>query len=327
MAKPIPTFDISANQQGVLSRLVREQAASSKDLEAAFDPDDYEWAPNAQRSYSGTIASGKTSALPFEVRTAADDWLRNDTQYPMLVRSMMMYGISVGTTDRPVKVGSKKRGEPARWWQTPTKGFADWMAYNAIQYNKAKSNTGGLCAMRYAHLWKPYRFRQAESLMLGYGSASGGTWRVSGATGNMIMSVAGYGVESGKPYFFTDYFESQYKQEWRVDNVYGEDIYITDIASGGVGGNIASAIRFEPSMGPRLARSERDLSIISDFGISAVTAGTLSGQHVFDYMPHGALVLEPGEGIVAEIANQTGLTYYFGLYLHSYVVRAPKGAL
>lgn len=248
-----------------------------------------------------TVVAGKTAYLPTEDVSGSSDDLVNKTGFPMLVRSVTPSG---GAASQRMKMGSKKSGESVRYFHRPG-GMFQPLIGNGQPFNAYRSGSGGAGGANYmytAQLWKPFRLKVGQSLVVTLVTASGAS--------NFAHCLSGIGAESGEPYELADYQATVSKAVKQHENAYNEDIIIYAVTTWGA---VKHSLLVEPSDAPSWMRSDRSMLDIGDF--------FTNGRIVFDFLRGGALILEPNESLVFELFDGAGTGWNFYVIVEAYVDR------
>jgi hypothetical protein len=283
--------------QGRLSRELRACEASA--------PEQL-WVPQILYATSGSIGAGEAGYFPQEAVSSVQDDLVNKSAGPMLVRALTTYFGSL-RSGHGVKIGTKRSGEPVSYWHRPGVQVNDFMISNGQSFGETRAAAGTGEVFR---LWKPYRFMRHETLVVRVGSSANGQ-AFDASMGECAHGFAGRGARSGKPYVLGYRVSSGDPYTWSHENVYDEDVLIDSLTLMGQG--LFELAQVEPTMGQKWSRGERDWYLLG--------TSFPAGRHVFDYLPGGALVLEPGESIAAELSNADSQAWTFRLMVEAYVLR------
>lgn len=247
------------------------------------------WVPEIQTAVGSTAAAGAVYVPPADPTfTRLHDALKNKGDTPLHVRALTIDAGAPAVGPFPLRV-KIARG----------RGDVDLGVQGALQKayfpNCVSSRLGSLAA-GYEYLWKlwkPYLLRAGQSLEVTVGGVPNQTTYVfsGNVSDTFFHGIAARGVKTGRVYRFggtgaavSSYFKAH-------QNDFEEDLLITSISVVGTVTNPYPIIKIaspEWSWMPR----ERPFWLWSD--------PFLQSRFVFDFLPGGALVLEPGEGITID---------------------------
>jgi len=270
-----------------------------------------EYVPNLQFSYA-EVAVGKTGFIPQGDVSELNDLLWNDTDKPMLVRTLTMDPEDVVSDKVIVSIGVRTR-HGLEWITRPSVEASALTLNNDVGLQMA--DVLGSVAYSVFKLWKPYILRETQSLIVEAGVVANErtVWADREADQQVGVTFHAIGARTRRRYVLGTWDASTTTLRFNVENNKHEDLIITHVCGQRPRTN-ELAVRIWGPNKERWSDFHRNMNKYSQ---------PLKWSRIsFGYLPGGALVLEPEDSIQFRIHNQTesGPTWLH-VAMESYVER------